>query len=53
MMGPAIQAGSSLATIQSIAMTDATYMYGSMFGDSIGGDIEPKKKVRNSLMKNL
>lgn len=37
MMGPAIQAGSSLATIQSIAMTGTTYMYGSMFGASIGG----------------
>lgn len=37
MMGASIPAGSSLALIQSIAMSQGTYVYGSMLGASIGG----------------
>lgn len=37
MMGASLQAGSSLAMIQSIAMSGTTYVYGSVFGASIGG----------------
>jgi hypothetical protein len=46
MMGASIPAGSLLALIQSVAMSQSTYVYGSMIGASIGGLLGFKNNMK-------